>query len=65
VDSVTGALLNRRFRNLNLNRFSGLKHFYQLLQETEHFWRWRQEKVAKIDPYGPPGLFCNLPLVFI
>jgi hypothetical protein len=25
-----------------------------VLQETEHFCRWRQEKVAKIVPYGPP-----------
>jgi hypothetical protein len=26
----------------------------QLLQETERFCRWRQEKVAKIVQYGPP-----------
>ena len=26
----------------------------QLLQETEHFCGWRQEKVAKIVPYAPP-----------
>jgi len=24
----------------------------QLLQETEHFFRWREEKVAKIVPLG-------------
>ena len=24
------------------------------MQENEHFCRWRQEKVAKIVPYGPP-----------
>jgi len=33
----------------------------QLLQETEHFCRWRQEKVAKIVPYAPPFLLNNLP----
>jgi hypothetical protein len=33
---------------------AGLKHFSQLLEETEHVCRWRQQKVAKIVPYGPP-----------
>jgi hypothetical protein len=40
-----------------------LKHLFQAtrirqllatLQETEHFCRWREEKVAKIVPYGLP-----------
>jgi hypothetical protein len=30
--------------------------FSQLLQETEYFCRWRQEKVAKIVPYAPPRI---------
>ena len=33
---------------------SPLRDTSQLMQETEHFCRWRQEKVAKIVPYGPP-----------
>ena len=33
-----------------------LKRSSQLLEETEHFCRWRQEKVAKIVQYGPPVL---------
>jgi hypothetical protein len=35
-------------------RLAGLNRFSQLLQETEHFCRWRQKKVAKIVPYGLP-----------
>jgi len=36
-----------------LNELSRL-NLLKLLQETEHFCRWRQQKVAKIVPYGPP-----------
>src|ERR1044072_3840612 len=39
-----------------------LQRFSQLLQETEHFCRWRQEKVAKIVPYAPPFPFKDLQL---
>jgi hypothetical protein len=35
-------------------------HSSQLLEETEHFCRGRQEKVAKIVPYGPPCFFKDL-----
>jgi hypothetical protein len=40
-----------RFRLAALNRFS------QLLQETEYFCWWRQQKVAKSVPYGLPPPF--------
>ena len=42
--------------------FAGLNGFSQLLQETEHFWGWRQEKVAKIVPYAPPLAFHRIVL---
>ena len=42
-------------------RLAELQHLSQRLQETEHFCRWRQEKVAKIVQYGPPFLINNLP----
>jgi hypothetical protein len=45
-------------RGLNWDRF-------ELLQETEHFCRWRQEKVAKIVPYAPPLLFKDLPSLIV
>lgn len=32
-----------------------LQYFSQLLQETEHFVRWRQKRVAKIVHHGLPG----------
>jgi hypothetical protein len=28
----------------------------KVLQETEHFCWWRQQKVAKIVPYAPPDI---------
>ena len=52
--NVTGALQVAGFVLPRSNRLAGLERFSQLLQETEHFWRWRQEKVAKIVQYGPP-----------
>ena len=33
-----------------------LGHFSQLLEETEHFFGWRQEKVAKIVQCGEPDI---------
>jgi hypothetical protein len=33
---------------------TGLMRFLQPLQEPEHFWHWRQEKVAKIVKCGDP-----------
>jgi hypothetical protein len=44
---IAGLAACVRGRNLSTERRS------QLLQETEHFCRWRQEKVAKIVQYGP------------
>jgi hypothetical protein len=40
---------------------SRFETFPQLLQETEHFCRWQQEKVAKIVPSAPPFLLKDLP----
>jgi hypothetical protein len=45
---MKGFVIPNRLAGLELERLS------QLLQETEHFCRWRQEKVAKIVPYAPP-----------
>src|SRR5829696_6679924 len=39
---------------------TGLERFPQLLQEIEHFCRWRQQKVAKIVPYGLPNWIESL-----
>src|SRR5215213_9814589 len=51
-----------KFGNLTANKFESraeLERFSQLLQETEHFCPWRQEKVAKIVPYAPPLIFIH------
>ena len=39
---------------LGVRSIISIVRYLALLQETEHFCRWRQEKVAKIVPYGPP-----------
>lgn len=54
-----GTCLSREPAPVQLHRDSvdalaELARFSQLLQETEHFWRWHQEQVAKIVPYAPP-----------
>ena len=53
----------RLYSNGHVRKFSLLKvqhrlleRCLQLLQETEHFCRWRQEKVAKIVPYALPKI---------
>jgi hypothetical protein len=46
----------------------GLGRFPQVLQETEHFWRWPQKQLAKIVQYGEPKFLSKVkekwPLVF-
>jgi len=39
---------------------ASVARFSQLLQETEHFCRRRQQKVAKSVPYGLPAPFHQL-----
>jgi hypothetical protein len=50
VDAYAPMLLGVRAR---------LGRFPQLLQETEHFWHWRQKPVAKIVHCGEPRLYVK------
>ena len=53
VETLSRAVPQGR-RSLDVVRLVGLKHFSELLEESEHFCRWRQEKVARSVHYGLP-----------
>ena len=60
-DSVPAtSAFNNFAQSPSTRKYVGLECFSQLLQQTEHFCWWRQQKVAKIVPYAPPLHINNL-----